>query len=204
MNASLHEDRNLLVKCFSGDRKAGEDLVRRFSNLVYQAVQHSFIARHVPHTSEDIEDLHNTVFLHLFEHGCKKLRQYKGKNGCSLATWIRLIAVRTVLDHFRKKEVEVAIRPKMKIPLDEVYGLKQGGKDVLTLLEQAEKERLIREGMEKLPPRDRLFMRLHLDQGLSVPEVAAAMQISLENAHTIKHRAVRKLKAQVALAVGEL
>ena len=204
MNGSLVEDRSLLAKCFSGDREAGEALVRQFSNLVYRAVQHTFIARHVAHTREDLEDLHNTVFLHLFEHGCKKLKQYKGKNGCSLATWIRLITVRTVLDHFRKKEVAIAIRPKMKIPLDEVYGLKEDGKDVLALLEEAEKEGLIREGMEKLPPRDRLFMKLHLDQGLSVTEVAAAMQISIENAHTIKHRAVRKLKAQVASAVGEM
>ena len=103
-----------------------------------------------------------------------------------------------------EKEVAIAIRPKMKIPLDEVYGLKEEGKDVLALLEEAEKKGLIREGMEKLPPRDRLFMKLHLDQGLSVTEVAAAMKISIENAHTIKHRAIRKLKAKVALAVGEM
>jgi RNA polymerase sigma-70 factor (ECF subfamily) len=204
MSSSLEEDRSLLAKCFSGDREAADALVRQFSNLVYQAVQHTFITRHAPYTREDVEDLHNTVFLHLFEHGCKKLKQYKGKNGCSLATWIRLITVRTVLDHFRKKEVEIAIRPKMKIPLDEVYGLKEGGKDALALMEQAEKERLIREGMEKLPPRDRLFMKLHLDQGLSIKEVAEAIQISIENAHTIKHRAIRKLKAEVALAVGEM
>ena len=101
MNHPLKEDRELLSKCVSGDRTASEMLVRRFSDLVYRAVQYTLMAKHVSFNRHDLEDLHNTVFLRLFEQGCKKLRQYQGKNGCSLASWIRMIAVRTVLDHLR-------------------------------------------------------------------------------------------------------
>ena len=203
MNSSLTEDRDLLSRCFAGDGEAAENLVRRFSNLVYQAVQHTFIVKHVRFNKQDLEDFHNTVFLRLFEHGCKKLKQYRGKNGCSLATWIRLITVRTVLDHLRKKGVDSIARRDTQIPLDEVYGLKGDECDGLDLLERAEKEQLLREGMQNLPPRDRLFMKLHFDQGLSVAEVAAAMQVSVENVYTIKHRAIQRLKAQVASATGK-
>ena len=202
MNSSLTEDRDLLSRCFSGDGEAAENLVRRFSNLVYKAIQHTLIVKHVSFNKEDLEDFHNTVFLRLFEHGCKKLKQYQGKNGCSLATWINLITVRTVLDHLRKKGVDSIARRDTKITLDEVYGLKGDECDGLALLERAEKEQLLREGMQNLPPRDRLFMKLHFDQGLSVAEVAAAMQVSVENVYTIKHRAIQRLKTQVALAVG--
>lgn len=202
MNSSLKEDRDLLSRCFSGDGEAAENLVRRFSNLVYKAIQHTLIVKHVSFNKEDLEDFHNTVFLRLFEHGCKKLKQYQGKNGCSLATWINLITVRTVLDHLRKKGVDSIARRDTKITLDEVYGLKGDECDGLALLERAEKEQLLREGMQNLPPRDRLFMKLHFDQGLSVAEVAAAMQVSVENVYTIKHRAIQRLKTQVALAVG--
>ncbi len=202
MNSSLTEDRDLLSRCFSGDGEAAENLVRRFSNLVYKAIQHTLIVKHVSFNKEDLEDFHNTVFLRLFEHGCKKLKQYQGKNGCSLATWINLITVRTVLDHLRKKGVDSIARRDTQITLDEVYGLKGDECDGLALLERAEKEQLLREGMQNLPPRDRLFMKLHFDQGLSVAEVAAAMQVSVENIYTIKHRAIQRLKTQVALAVG--
>jgi RNA polymerase sigma-70 factor (ECF subfamily) len=202
MNSSLKEDRDLLSRCFSGDGEAAENLVRRFSNLVYKAIQHTLIVKHVSFNKEDLEDFHNTVFLRLFDHGCKKLKQYQGKNGCSLATWINLITVRTVLDHLRKKGVDSIARRDTKITLDEVYGLKGDECDGLALLERAEKEQLLREGMQNLPPRDRLFMKLHFDQGLSVAEVAAAMQVSVENVYTIKHRAIQRLKTQVALAVG--
>ena len=202
MSSSLAEDRGLLAKCFAGDREAGEALVRRFSNLVYQAVQHTFIVKHVRYTKEDLHDLHNIVFLRLFEEGGKKLRQYQGKNGCSLATWIRLIAVRTVLDHLRKKGVDsIAFRDAL-IALDEVYGLKEDECHGMALLEMAEKERLLREGIQNLSPRDRLFMKLHFDQGLPVAEVAAAMQVSVENVYIIKHRAIQRLRAQVVSATS--
>jgi RNA polymerase sigma-70 factor (ECF subfamily) len=202
MNSSLTEDRDLLSRCFSDDGEAAENLVRLFSNLVYQAAQHTLIVKHVRFNKQDLEDFRNTVFLQLFEHGCKKLKQYQGKNGCSLATWIRLITVRTVLDHLRKKGVDSIARRDTKITLDEVYGLKGDECDGLALLERAEKEQLLREGMQNLPPRDRLFMKLHFDQGLSVAEVAAAMQVSVENVYTIKHRAIQRLKTQVASATS--
>jgi RNA polymerase sigma-70 factor (ECF subfamily) len=202
MNSSLTEDRDLLSRCFSGDGEAAENLVRRFSNLVYKAVQHTLIVKHVRFNKQDLEDFHNTVFLRLFANDCKKLKQYRGENGCSLATWIRLITVRTVLDHLRKKGVDSITRRDTHITLDEVYGLKGDEYDGLALLEKAEQEQLLREGMRNLPPRDRLFMKLHFDQGLSVAEVAAAMQVSVENVYTIKHRAIQRLKTQVASAAG--
>ena len=202
MKSTLEEDRDLLAGCFAGDSEAAETLVRQFSNLVYKTIQHTLIVKHISFNKEDLEDFHNTVFLRLFERGCKKLKQYQGKNGCSLATWINLITVRTVLDHLRKKGVDSIARRDTQITLDEVYGLKGDECDGLALLERAEKEQLLREGMQNLPPRDRLFMKLHFDQGLSVAEVAAAMQVSVENVYTIKHRAIQRLKTQVALAVG--
>jgi RNA polymerase sigma factor (sigma-70 family) len=203
MKSTLEEDRDLLAGCFSGDGEATETLVRRFSNLVYKAIQHTLIVKHVYFNKEDLEDFHNTVFLRLFERGCKKLKQYQGKNGCSLATWIKLITVRVVLDHLRKRDVDSIARRSAQIPLDEVYGLKGDECDGLALLEREEKGRLLREGIQNLSPRDRLFMKLHFDQGLPVAEIAAAMQITIENVYIVKHRAIQRLKAQVASATGK-
>jgi len=106
MNESLEQDRSLLSGCFADNGEARETLVRQFSNLVYQAVLHTLTAKSVQFNRHDVEDLHNNIFVKLFDNNCRKLRQYKGRNGCSLATWIRLVAVRTVLDHLRKKGVD--------------------------------------------------------------------------------------------------
>jgi len=194
MRPPLGEDRQLLSKCLSGDRGAWETVVRRFSNLVYQTVRSTFISKQTPFSRQDLEDLHNTVFLGLFEQGCAKLKLYQGRNGCTLASWIRIVTVRTVLNHLRKKGADGPLWEKKKTPVEELSWLKGEDQGALALMESAEQEKLVHEGMESLAPRDRLFMKLHIDQGLPVEKVAEALQISVQNAYVVKHRAVERLR----------
>jgi RNA polymerase sigma factor (sigma-70 family) len=195
MRPAFEEDRQLISKCLSGDRGAWETLVRRFSTLVYQTVRSTYVAKQIPLSRQDLEDLHNTVFLGLFEQGCAKLKLYQGKNGCTLASWIRIVTVRRVLNHLRKKGVDAPLWEKKKMPVEEISWLKGEDQGPLALMESAEQEKLVHEGMKSLAPRDRLFMKLHIDQGLPVEEVAEALRISVQNAHVVKHRAVEKLKS---------
>jgi RNA polymerase sigma factor (sigma-70 family) len=194
MKSSFEEDRHLISKCISGNRAAWETLVRRSSNLVYQTVRRTFLAKQAPFSRQDLEDLHNTVFLGLFEQGCAKLKLYQGRNGCTPASWIRIVTVRTVLNHLRKKGVDGPFWEKKKTPVEELSWLKGEDQGPLALMENAEQKKLVHEGMETLAPRDRLFMKLHIDQGLPVEEVAEALQISVQNAYVVKHRAVERLR----------
>jgi len=194
MKPPPEHDRQLISKCLSGDRGAWETLVRRFSNLVYQTVRSTFVAKQAPFGRQDLEDLHNTVFLGLFDQGCTKLKLYQGRNGCTLASWIRIVTVRTVLNHLRKKGVDSPLWETRKTPVEELSWLRAEDQGPLALMESAEQEELVHEGMESLAPRDRLFMKLHIDQGLPVEEVAEALRISVQNAYVVKHRAVEKLK----------
>jgi len=147
MRPPLGEDRQLLSKCLSGDRGAWETVVRRFSNLVYQTVRSTFISKQTPFSRQDLEDLHNTVFLGLFEQGCAKLKHYQGRNGCTLASWIRIVTVRTVLNHLRKKGVDGPLWEKKKTPVEELSWLKGEDQGPLAFLESAEQEKLVQEGM---------------------------------------------------------
>jgi DNA-directed RNA polymerase specialized sigma24 family protein len=111
-------DHRILLECVAGDRKAQDAFVRRFSNLIYQTVQGTLRARNLPFHKPDLEDLHNTVFVRLFEKGCRKLSQYQGKNGCTVSSWIRLIAVRTVLDTLRSARKDILTRKEKIVALD--------------------------------------------------------------------------------------
>ena len=154
--------------------------------------------KHVSFNRHDAEDLHSTVFLKLFENGCRKLRQYKGKNGCSLASWIRMVAVCTVLDHLRKKGVDAIVWQKKRIPFEALPELRADEGEFGTQIERTEQLRLLQEAMQGLAPRDRMLMGLHFDHGLSIAQVAETMQISIGNAYTIKHRAIQRLRSHVA------
>ena len=195
MITSSHKDRRRLKKCIAGDKKACERFVREFSNLVYRSVRHTLLAKNVYFNQDDLEDLHNTVFLKLFEKQGQKLSQFKGKNGCGLGTWIRIIAVRIVLNHIRKKGLDSITGQKKRIPLEDIPELGLADSGMLAEIEKADKLQSIKDEIRKLPPRDRLFLLLHYENGYSLKEVAKTMKLSLNNAYTIKHRAIQKLKS---------
>lgn len=199
MIPSDKEDRRLLSQCLSGDRDASEEFVRRFSGLVFWSVRNTLTLKHIRFYNDDIEELHNTVFLKLFENRCKKLRQYKGDKGCSVATWIRTVTVRVILNHIRKKGFDSMEGRERLVPLEDLSDLKtDSDEDALELLEKSEQTLMVQDGIETLPPKERLFLKLHFEQGLPIPKVAKMMNITPQNAYTIKHRAILKLKAYVA------
>ena len=196
-NISHEEDRRLLSKCISGQPETSELFVREFSNLVYKSVRHTLITRQTLFNKEDLEDLHNTVFLQLFENRCKKLKQYEGRNGCSLASWIRIVTVRIVLNQLRKKGPDAMTQQVKNIPLEDLPELKMEVAEPGADMEKAEQNRLLRDGIRNLSPRDRLFMKLHIDKGLPIEEVAEIMRLSIINAYSVKHRAIQRLKSYI-------
>ena len=197
MIASSRKDRRRLKKCIAGDKRACERFVREFSDLVYRSVRHTLLVKNVFFNQDDIEDLHNTVFLMLFENQAKKLRQFKGKNGCGLGTWIRIITVRIVLNHIRRKGLDSITGQQKRIPLEDIPELSSADFGPLAEIEKAEKQRSIKDGIRKLPPRDRLILLLHYENGYSLKEVAETMKLSLNNTYIIKHRAIEKLKSML-------
>jgi RNA polymerase sigma factor (sigma-70 family) len=194
---SVKEDRRLLSRCFSGNRKAAETLVRRFSDLVYGAVQYTLMNKQVSFNKYDLEDLHNTIFLRLFENECKRLRQYQGKNGCSLRSWIRMVAVRTVLEHLRKNGLDSMVWQKKLVPIEQAFGIKHDEIEPWAAMNKEKQGHLLQDGIQSLSSRYKLFMKLYFEQGLSIAQVAEIMQISIEHAYTVKHRAIQKLKLYV-------
>jgi RNA polymerase sigma factor (sigma-70 family) len=190
-------DQSIISGCILGDKAAAEAFVKRFSNLVYQSVQGALRARNLRYSKLDLEDLHNTVFLGLFEKSCWKLRQYKGLNGCSVSSWIRLITVRIVLDHLRKSQTDVLTRKEKLLPLDSVLAQESESAGQWALMERAERARLLAEGLKKLLPRERLFLKLHCEEGLPISEVAGIMKVTENNAHSIKHRAIKSLMSKM-------
>jgi RNA polymerase sigma factor (sigma-70 family) len=141
--------------------------------------------------------MHNDVFLMLFQDRCRKLRQFKGKNGCSLASWIRLVTVRIVLNNLRKNGFSsIRWQPK-RLCLGDLPELMAESASSAGILDKSEKSPSLDEHVKRLSPRDRLFFKLHYIHELAIPEVSEIMKITTQNAHTVKHRLTRRLKLLV-------
>jgi len=193
MRFTIEEDRRIINGCLTGDSKIMEEFIRIYSPLIYRYVQQTLTSSTIPFEEEDLKEHHNSVFVLLLENKCRKLKQFKGQNGCSLASWVRLITCRTVLNKLREESGD-ANWIEYRLPIEEAADVLYDELSAMEYMELEEKKRFIRDCIKKMGNRDRLFLKLHVEQDLPVPKVARIMHMSPDNAHTLRHRAFERLK----------
>ena len=190
-------DQDIFDGCISGNRQAREAFVKRFSDFIYRSVQHALKVKDIYYNRSDLEELHNTVFVKLFENRCKKLRQYKGTNGCSLLSWVRLVTVRTVIDHLRKSHTDALTREGKTTSLDYIFEIQGEDPEPSALIEKGDQYRLIQENIQYLSTRDQLFLKLHFLKEMPIRQVAEIMDLSENNAYSVKNRVLKRMLLSV-------
>ena len=80
------KEQNLLTGCIAGEKAAWDAFVLQYSNLVYHTIRRSLTLHHTEGSDEVVEDLYQECFVSLLRDDCKKLRQFKGERGCTLAS----------------------------------------------------------------------------------------------------------------------
>jgi len=167
---TIDPDKQLIDRCLRGEGQAWDTFIRRFSPLVYYAIQK--VLRGAGET--ELADLHNDIFLSLMEHGGRKLRQYEGKNGCSVSTWIRVIAIRAAIDYLKKRKDVVSLADEHDAGAAET--VLTAFSEPLEHLTADEQRSILRELLEELPTRDRLFLRLLYYEEIPPADVARLLR----------------------------
>lgn len=176
----------ILCQCIEGDGQAWEAFVEKFSHLVYSTIFRNFDRYSFPPSQEDVEDLHNSLFLSLMENDFKKLRQFRGKS--SLASYIRVITSNQVLDFLRAQKKHISIDDDFAVPLVD------GGDPPDRALAHSEQLEQVRSAIEGLKPSEQLLLKLVYDKWLEPREAASVMGISIEAFYNKKSRVLKKLK----------
>ena len=191
-------DKALIKDCLAGDQTAREQFVHRFSRLVFGSIHGAVKAKGAYVSEQDIEDLHNSVFVSFFERRCRKLKQYEGRNGCSLASWVRMVTVRAVIDFLRRRSDPLS-RTEILTPLDLLpEAADETRASPWACLMAGEQQALMEKGLKSLSARDQLMIRLHCLEERPLAQVAAILDVSQANVHSVKHRAIQRLKQAVA------
>lgn len=186
-------DKNLLISCFRGEKAAWDAFVNRFSKLIYHSIYKAFRGMNLPCDFQVTDDIYQEVFLSLFKDDYRKLKQFKGKNNCSLTSWLRMIATRTVIDFARKQRSPVSLddAPLNGKPLVETLPDKRELPD--ESLEKQEWYQLLMNLVQELPPKDRHLFELSYYQELPDSETAQIMNLSIGAVYMRKSRIKQKL-----------
>lgn len=195
----------LLQACIRGEPIARSRLVEEYSGIVAYGVSVIFQQFGRPCRREEIEDLSQDVFVALFDQDARKLRQYQGRNGCTLASWIRVVANRMTIDRLRKEGRTVSLDDPAS---GEMRRLRETGQDGRpgpeAQAEVGQRSRVIREMVSMLPPKDQLFVQLHYFQEMPIEEVAATIGITTNAAYVRKMRLHDKLRKLIGPARKDL
>lgn len=181
----IEKEKTFIAGCLIGDKTAWDSFVLQYSNLVYYTIKKTLVRYHTDPRTDVIEDLYQEFFVSLLRNDCKKLRQFTGAHGCSLASWLRIVATRLTIDFVRKQALrsgEVASVMSRDSP------------DPAEPLINEEQERMLNQAIHSLSARDRVLLDLCYRQALASDEVAQLLKTSVNAIYAQKSRILEKIR----------
>lgn len=168
-----------------GEKAAWDGFVQQYSNLVYHTIRKTLTLHHAETRDDAVDDLYQEFFVSLLKDNCKKLSQFRGDGGCTLASWLRVVASRLTIDFLRKQAT-----PTLEVT--EAFASDEA--DASDSLIDQEKEMSLSQALDGLSPRDRLIIQLSFRQALPPEEIAAILKMSIGAVYTQKSRILDKLR----------
>ena len=191
---NLYEtDEALIAGCLAQERRAWNTFVQRHTRYVYFLIE-ATRARYGATLSEDAKaDLHADIFTMFVEDNARRLRDFEGRNKCTLRSWVRMITIRKTIDHLRRKRhrlisIDTLRATKGFEPADD----EPDALDQLVSFETASNEPTLELLTSSLTDADRLLLDLFLVQKLKAKEVASVLQLSVGAVYTRKNRLIER------------
>ena len=180
-----NQEKDLLAGCLRRQKVAWDAFVLQYSPLVYHTIRKTLAFYHAEVGPDVAEELFQEFFVALLRDDLKKLRQFKGSRGCSLASWLRVVTARLTIDALRKQKPS---------ELELVEALFVDSSDPAMSFFQEKRYESLFNALQTLPSRDRLLLDLYYCQALPPEEVAAILETSVNVIYTRKSRILVKLR----------
>jgi RNA polymerase sigma factor (sigma-70 family) len=191
-------EKQLLSRIRQGEREAWEELVDNYGRLIYYAIQRTMEMKGLPRNPEDVQDLFQSLFLHLAEDNGRRLLSYTGKHHCSLATWIRMIAINFTIDFIRRQaRYSFHVEFEEKTPEEFERSWFEPQPEADSRLDEKSREQKLAELVSELDKQDRDFLKLYLS-GMTPGELARLYKTSTTGIYSRYNRLKEKLREAVS------
>jgi RNA polymerase sigma-70 factor (ECF subfamily) len=184
------DDVALLEHVLSGSDAAWTTFFRRFRGLILSCAL-KVAARAGAHLgTDDLMDVLGDVSLNMVARDFRRLRLYRTDGGCSVATWIGVIATSTAKDFLRRARRH-RMDPTADTELDRLPCPGQGPED---LLDTQQRRAFVDTALAGLSTRDQRFVELYFAEALSPEAIAEEMGVSVATVYSKK----AKIKTRLA------
>lgn len=187
------EELRLLDGMIAGHELAWRRFHAQYDRLIYRCIRkvtHGFTS---VVKSEDEREIFSNLVVQLLSSDMHKLRSFDPERGSRLGTWLGLLATHAAYDYLRALRREIP-----SVPLIEAENASSDDASPFDSVERKEKSLMVREIMRQLSDKDRQFVVLYYNRGLSPEAVASAMKISVKTVYSKKHKIQSRLEGIVA------
>ncbi len=187
-------DLEFVQKCLKADKQAWSEFIQRYCRLIYNYIYSVLALKARSISAEQVEDIYQEIFHSLIKDNYRKLATYRGKNGCSLASWLRQVTVNFTIDYLRKLKPMVSIDEQTPEGFSLADTLKDLSASAADFLNDRDKRKTLGECIDFLNPEEQFFLELFLQQGLSLDELKDYFKISRGAVDMRKGRILQKLR----------
>ena len=193
------DDLEFAQRCAKANRQSWEEFLKRYSRLIYNYIYHVLGAKGYAFAQDNIHDIFQEILCSLIKDNFKKLKSFKAKNGCTLASWLRLVTINHTIDRLRRIS---AFGGKPEVSMDEESGeeyslkerLSDGSVPAPDALNQEERISSLKECIKNLENDDKLFLELNINQGLSLESLRGIFKVSRGAIDMQRRRIIERLR----------
>lgn len=194
--AAQADDLELLQRVLRQDHDAFEAFYARFKNLILACASRVCARAGVRLQQDDVADLLSEVTLNMVSNDYRRLRLYRTDGGCSVSSWVGVIASSTAHD-FLRRERRRRLDPMLDSELERIAAPVDGPDE--DLIERQQRQ-FVDEALTSFSARDRHFVQLYFVEAMAPEAIAEQMNVSVSTVYSKKAKIKTRLRALAAAA----
>jgi len=188
------DDLRFVQSCLKGNKQAWSEFISRYSRLIYNYIYSTLAVNGSSIPKEQVEDIFQEIFQVLIKDNYRKLATYRGKNGCSLASWLRQVTINFTIDYLRKLRPIISIEAENEEGQSLLDTLKDLSPNAAEFFQDQSKRRTLEECIALLKSDEQFFLELLLSQGLNLDQIKDYLKINRGAVDMRKARILQKLQ----------
>jgi RNA polymerase sigma-70 factor (ECF subfamily) len=182
-------DLELLDQVCQGDASAWEAFHDRFKNLMVACISRVALRSGVRLQSDDVADVLGDTSMNMVAGDFRRLRLYRVDGGCSVSSWVGVIATSTAHDWLRR-ERRRRVEAMMPSDLERVAPTVDGPD--IALIDRQQRA-FVDVALSSLSKRDRRFAELYFGEARAPEDIAKEMGVSISTVYSKKAKLKTRL-----------
>ena len=178
----------------AGDTHIRQEFHAKYSRLIYNYIYHILKIKGKEVSPDEVDELYQSFFAFILEDDCRRLKTFKGKNGCKFASWLRQVVINFTRDYLRSKKEVVSLDEKVDDEPSLMDTLQDKSAVPGEFVLRQELLDALEECFDKLTSQEKYFLELNFYQKVQLEVLKDLWKISRAAIDMRKQRILNKLK----------